>query len=177
MRPFKKREKALLASTLLVVGSALLYSQVVDPRVHRALDLHAQIVAAEKDEAETRGLIAHREEIMARSADLQKQTASAGDDDAEMKTLFEEVEKLARGAGLAPQSMRPQKVRDLGLYRLLSLELLAEGPSPGLARFLYDLRGSKQLLRVDRMQADALREAGKLRAELLVVKIVSPGSR
>lgn len=177
MRALRPREKHMLALTLAVVGSALLYIESIEPRWRRAAELHSQLEFAEKELEEARSLVEHREAIQSRSADLQKQIASSGAESDEVKSLLEEVERLAAGASLTTQSLRPQKSRDLGLYRMLSVELTAEGSPQHLARFLHAMRGSKQLLRVDRVQVDAMREAGRVKTEMLITKILSAGAK
>lgn len=174
MRALKRSEKRLLVFTPTVAIVMLLYVDVVEPRVQRGTALLSRIQTVEQDLAETRSLIRHRDEILAHSEALQKQIASIGDEDLEMKALFQEIDRLATAANLSPQSLRPRESKDYGFYRLFSAELLVEGSSRDVARFLHSLGDASQLLRVDRLQMNALRTPGLVRAEFLIVKILSP---
>ena len=175
MKPWKTRQRRLLMITVVVVGSALVYGKAIDPRIQRGAALHTQLDLTREELAEIRSLIAHREEISAHSRELQKQVAPEGNDEAEMKSLLEEIEGLTQRSRMKVLSLRPQRMRDMGYYHLLSVELVSEGSQRDVARFLYNLGGSQQLLRVDRMQVSALREVGRLRVEFLVAKILSSG--
>jgi Tfp pilus assembly protein PilN len=173
----KRSERILLALTLAVVGGLFFYARIAEPRVRRALLLHAQIADTEQDLAETRLLIEHREEILGYSEALQKQIAPEGDDEEEQKGLMAELERLARDADLSTVSLRPGRIQERGYYRLLGAEIVSEGEEREVARFLHSLGGSSQLLRVDRMQLNATRQAGALRAEFQIVKVLSPRGR
>lgn len=175
MARLKKRERRLVIITLVVACGLFVYSSLIEPRMTRWSHLSEKIGTVEKNLADTQNLLNHRKEIEANSSALQKQIAAQGNNDQELKSMLVELERLSRGAEMNPVSMRPQKSRDLGLYQLMSVELSIEGDQRNLVRFLYDLGNSAQLLRLDRVRVNALRSAEKVRAEFLVIKILSTG--
>ena len=94
-----QRERRLLTLALVVVGSVLIYIQLVEPRVARALDLRTQIRAAEADLAETKSLIRNGDEIRSQSDALnliEIQDEVQGSEETERNRFYSEVERLAR---------------------------------------------------------------------------------
>lgn len=169
----KPRELRLFWVIVIVSGTLFAYGRLFEPRFTRWKRLDVQIQNLEHDLRTIRDLLAHRKEIESNSSALQKQIAAQGTDDQELKSMLEELERIALEAQLVPVSMRPQKSRDFGFYQLMSAELVIEGDQRNLARFLYHIGDSAQLLRIDRLQVSALRSAEKIRAECLVIKILS----
>ena len=175
-----QRERRLLTLTLVVVGSVLIYIQLVDPRVARALDLRTQIRAAEADLAETKSLIRNGDEIRSQSDALnliEIQDEVQGSEETERNRFYSEVERLAQGARMTVIDIRPQRDRMLGSFQLLRLNMLVEGNAEQVARFLHRVGDSTQWMRVDQLSIRALRKPGQLQVEFLVVKVLSAGDR
>lgn len=173
MTPIRPRERRLILGTFLVGVSLFLYVYFVEPRILWWLSLEEQIQAVEAELSEMKTLWTHREEIEAQSQRWQKQMVSIRGEEEEMRGFFAEVERVANDARLQSISLRPRTVRTTRFYRLQGLEVTVDGSQRGLAKFLYSLRESPQLIRVDSLQVTALAEKGKVRGELVILKTIN----
>lgn len=175
MRPMTVREIRLLMLTLATLGGVIVYVYLAEPRIQRAAELHALLKEAGRELATSEALLRDRDEILAHAESIQKQLVAAGDAEAEMTSLLREVETLSRASRIDPISLRPQRPRDLGFYQLMGVQLSAEGGAEDVARFLHSVRASGQLIRVDSLTCNALKQKSRLRADFTIVKILTPG--
>jgi Tfp pilus assembly protein PilO len=175
MRPMTVREIRLLALTLATLAGVIVYVYLAEPRLQRAAEVYGLLDEAGRELANCEALLRNRDEILAHAESIQKQLVAAGDPEAEMTSLLREVETLSRSARIDPISLRPQRPRDLGFYQLMGVQLTAEGGPEDIARFLHNVRASAQLIRVDSLTCNALKQKARLRADFTIVKILTPG--
>lgn len=174
MRQLNPREQALLIATVIILGGAFLYTSILEPRIQRGLVLHRELAEAKQELDGYDQLLRDRDKILKNTESIQKQIESTDDEETEMTSLLKEVERLSRESKIESISLRPQRSQDHSYYQLLGIQLTAEGGPADVARFLHLMRDSAQLLRVDTLTCNALKEPGRLRADFTIVKILNP---
>lgn len=174
MRSLTSRESRLLIITLLTVGVASIYIYIAEPRIQRAVALHGELAETRRELDSFERLLRDREKILANTESLEQQIDNTDDEEEELTSLLKEVERLSREARIESISLRPQRSREQSFYQLLGIQLTAEGGPQDVARFLHSVRESAQLLRVDSLTCNALKQPGRLRVNFTIVKILNP---
>lgn len=169
---FNPRERILVVLTLAVILCSALYVSVAEPLWRTISELTSEIAETDEEIAKYRGLLANREEILAHTDSLQKRILASGKEDVEQRALLREIENLVRKARLDSTSLQPQRTERLEFYEIMGLQLSAQGTPNQLAQFLYEMRQSTLLLRVDWLRVDAGADTRRIKATMKVVRIL-----
>ena len=168
-----KREKFLVVLTAAAALVALAYNFVIEPLANRWSGLEKEI--REKEAL----LIKHRR--IARDKDAIERLYSEYSkyfkheklsDEEESALALSSIEKLARGANAHITNIKPLAVKEFDNYRKFTFRVTAESKIDELAKFVYELQASEQLLKIDRMVLRAKeRSRDVIKAVLHVTKI------
>jgi len=167
------RERFLVIVTLATIVCGSLYVTVAEPLWLELSGLYSEINESDETLSNYRGLLAHRDEILARASSLQKRTHASGEEDEEQRGLLTEIENLARKARMDLADLKPERTERLEFYELMGVRLSADGTPNQLAQFLHEMRQSNLLLRVDWLRVDAGADNRRIKATMKVVRILN----
>ena len=146
------RERKILFLTAGVVLLGLLYHFLIEPFFTKWQDVSKEIQTAEVRLQKTRLLLRKRSEIEKRfqryAGALEKVEGSGGG----ITAVLQEVEALAQKSRLKVLGMRPLPKRQKEFFQEQGLEVNAQGTAPQFARFIYDLLGSPNALKIEKLE-------------------------
>jgi len=172
---WKPRERALGVSTLVVGALCLFYRAAFVPAVERLDGIYQEIHIHLKQLAADRRMVAQREEVSRVYSRYAHLVQAVGSDEEETSRLLGEVASLARLAEVTVVNLKPRPMETAGLAKLYQVEVETESSLAGLARFLYDVERSPQLLSVARLEARQEEKLqSPLRCAIRISKIVIP---
>jgi len=80
--------------------------------------------------------------------------------------VLNEIETLATNSNVRIVSMRPKPAQDLDYYKRFAVEIETESDMQSLMKFIFGLKNSPQLLKVDRSLKKAFRLLVQMRCML-----------
>jgi Tfp pilus assembly protein PilO len=172
---FSQRERLLFTVTVSIIVSAILVNFIVSPLNKKWRRLNSEILALKTQLRRYAVILSQQKKIESRYnlyADYLK--AESSNEEAQAAVL-QEVENLARSAGVVLTNVVPSSLEDKDFYRQFNLRIELEASIPSLTRFLYEVQNSRQLLSVGRLSiATKAGSAEILRCTLQIGKIFIP---
>lgn len=147
-----KREKTLILLTLLAIFGSLLYSFVVEPLSRNYVQLQQEIQSKRIRLIKNTKLMRDKDIIEKEFEVYGQHLLTKGSNEEEMASVLSEIEKIGKSSGIYLSDVKPQKIRDMGYYKLLLVEIKFQASMQTLSKFIYDLRNSSLLLKVQRLQ-------------------------
>lgn len=172
---FSKREKITLGLTTVILAGFLVYNFVFNPLIERLNNLNQQIILKEAKLKKHLKILSEEpsiESAFKNYADYIKQTTS---EEQEMASLLSKIETVASQVNIHISDMKPRKPKSSDFYKILSVEIEAEGELEALMQFIYTLQNTPHLLKAEklRLEKQSKRTTG-LKAYLVVNKLLIP---
>jgi type II secretory pathway component PulM len=145
------RERAFAYATVAVVFIVSMERLVYYPIVSRLNELEQEILVTETHLRRNVRELAAGEAVRAAYAAYTPSASKAGSEDEEVARLLNEIEGLARKAGLSLGNMKPKPAGRIDVGKLYPVEVELESSMAPLMKFLHSLHGSKYLLRVQQL--------------------------
>lgn len=165
-----RERKIALTAAGVVIGS-LIFNLWLYPAIGRWQHLNEETAELNVTLLKMERALKLRGRIEKEYKHYQEQILTTGSNEEEMASLLRELESLSRPFGLYISNIKPLPINDQGFYKKYTVRLEAEGELITLAKFLYSLRTSPQLLKVERLQLEARKGSDLLRANFLVTKV------
>lgn len=152
LRNITKRERLLAAATISITIAAIVYNFIIDPAAGRWNDLDKKIRDKEAALKKHSRILRDRSDIEKLRAQYAKYF--------ELKRLTPEeesaialslMEKTARETQVQITNIKPIAYKSFGNYNKFTFRVSTESKMSELAKFVYDLQSSDQLLKVERM--------------------------
>lgn len=175
LKHLSRRERGILYLAIIVIIGVLSYITVIEPLWKRWQDLNNSISSKEIKLLKNLKILAQRD-IIARLYDKYAENIRMkGSVEEETAVILREIENIARTSNIYITDIKPQKVKDMEFYKEYYVELESEGDISGLARFIYELQNSKQILKVKYLRLNPKGEAADvLKGYMVVTKILIP---
>jgi len=173
LKNITKREKGLAVITMSIVFVALAYNFIIEPLAKRWGSMGEEIRGKETLLKKHNRILRDRE-IIERlhseyTAYFQSEELSPEEESA---IALSSIEKLARKANARITNIKPLTAKSFGNYNKYTFRVSTESRIDELARFIYDLQSSEQLLKIERMVLRAkAREPNTIKASLNITKI------
>ncbi len=148
---FSKREQGLVVMTAVITAATLSYVFIIEPIMGAFDALDRKISANMVKLKKGRGLLMREDTIFSqykKYADLIRPTLS---DEEEIAAMLKAIEKISSQNQIQITNIRPQPVREGEFYKEFVFELIAEAGVKQLGRFIYEIQGSGNILRVKRL--------------------------
>jgi Tfp pilus assembly protein PilO len=168
------REKHMFYSAVAVIGAVLVYVLVLDPLIAKWTEINGSISKQETLLLKNLKILAQKEEIAKLYDQYAENIKMKGSPEEETAVILREIENVARSSNTYIADIKPQKVEDKEFYKEYYIELEAEGSIPNLAKFIYDLQSSKQILKVRYLRLNPKGEGDVLKGYMVVTKILIP---
>jgi len=173
MMPLKltQRENAILAITVALGIFSAIYFFLISPLIGKNSFLDKEINGSRlKLNAHLR-VLSRKNNINNRFSKLNSGTDLANNNEKERSTsTFSAIETLAKDAKIAIIDIRPQALRDRGLYKETLIDIKTEGEIEGYFKFIYTLENSL-LLRIKKFQLNSKPGAVSLEGSFSVAQL------
>ena len=145
------RERTILYALLAIVGVSLIYGFLIEPFFKRYKDINREANLVENKLQRALLIIKNKDNIDKEYATYAERLKSEGSDEEEMTSMLNGLEILARNTNLRIVNMKPQAVEDKEFYKRFAVEIETESDMAALMRFIYDVKNSPILLKIDRL--------------------------
>ena len=168
-----KRERLIFYLTSLVLFLGMMDRLVYQPVVSLLTKLDQEILAQEIQLQKNLKNLALRDAIQLKYAGYAAFTVSSGPDEEEIGSLLNEVEGVARSAGLSLVNMKPKPMAKTSLEKLYPVEVEVEADMASLIKFIHGLHKSKYILGVKKMNlAPKDKKGERIKGYVLIQKTV-----
>lgn len=148
-----KREKLILLVTIAVILFSLLYNLALTPYFRKLTILDQEIAQLKNKLKKARRLAPQKTRIESDfSAWLQNFKSEEGlSAEQQIARILIELEGLSNQSGVRLTDVQPRPVRNFEYYSEFIIEMRFEGPLNEIAKFIYDIQQSKQLLKIEKL--------------------------
>lgn len=159
-----KRERLLAALTVSVAALLALFIFIADPVYKKWLDLGGDVESANAKLLKNLKLLANKEYLEKEYNQYRQYIQKGAGEEEEVSSILKEIEATAAGSSVDVTSIKPKGTKSFKEYKKFTVEVTGEAKLSGFLKFIYDLEGSKKLLKVERLvltlksaQSDILR--------------------
>lgn len=175
LKNLSPRERFGVYLGIVVIIGVVSYITVIEPLWTKWQELNNTIDNKEAQLSKNRKILAQEDAISKQYDKHAENIKMKGSVEEETATILREIENIARSSNTYITDIKPQKVQDMEFYKEYFVELEAEGDISNLAKFIYDLQNSKQILKVRYLRLNPRDDAGDvLRGYMIVTKILIP---
>jgi Tfp pilus assembly protein PilO len=173
MKKLSAREKIILCAVIIVVVLSLIYIGLVEPFIARWNNVNNRIDLLKGKLQKSLSLMKDKRSIDVEYESFAGKLKKSPSDEQEMTVVLDELEKAARRSNLKITSMRPKPARQKEYFRQFEVEIETESDMSSLMRFIYDIKNSPQLIKIDKLNLNTRggQQAVVIRASMLVSKI------
>ena len=156
MLPFanlNKREKITFLLTIAVIAFSLVYNLVLMPYSRKVAILDRDIAQLQNKLAKAKRLIPKKTRIEndyeAMAVNFKSEEGLSQEQ--QIARILVEIEKLGNVSGARIVDVKPRPVKKFEYYSEFIIEMRFEGSIKDIARFIYDIQQSKELLRIEKL--------------------------
>ena len=173
IRKLSAREKIILNAVIITVALSLIYIILIEPLVARWNNVNSRIGLVKAKLQKSLSLMKDKSKIEAEYNNFTQKLKQSSSDEQEITIVLDELEKAARRSGLRITSMRPKPAKQKEHYRQFEVEIETESDMSSLMRFIYDIKNSPQLIKIDKLNLNTRggQQAVVIRAAMLISKI------
>ncbi|TRZ52517.1 MAG: hypothetical protein D4S01_02795 [Dehalococcoidia bacterium] len=173
IRKLSAREKIILNAVIITVVLSLIYIILIEPLVARWNNVNSRIELVKAKLQKSLSLMKDKSKIEAEYNNFTQKLKQSSSDEQEITIVLDELEKAARRSGLRITSMRPKPAKQKEHYRQFEVEIETESDMSSLMRFIYDIKNSPQLIKIDRLNLNTRggQQAVVIRTAMLISKI------
>lgn len=167
------RERKLFWFTL---GVILIYFILIwlKPTWDFIHELNNQILYKQIQLLKSRRIITQKETILKEYNKFSNILESKNSLDEEMAYTLRELETLAEKTGLHLIDIKPQPIREVTFYKILTIVIEGEGNINNLTKFIYGLSSSTKFLKVKSLRLKSNpKEKGILEVQLVINRILA----
>lgn len=148
-----KREKFILFVTLAVISFSLLYNLVFTPYFRKLTILDKEITQLENKLKKARRLVPKKSRIESdfNAFMINYKSEEGVSAEQQIARILIELESLSNQSGVHITDVKPRPVKNFEYYSEFIIEMRFEGPINEIAKFIYDIQQSKQLLKIEKL--------------------------
>ncbi|MBU1887577.1 MAG: hypothetical protein KKB46_00050 [Candidatus Omnitrophica bacterium] len=170
-----KKERLGAYAALFFVVFTFLDRVVISPISSKLQDLSSEIAVMEKAVRVDLEILGEKEEIYRQFQRYRPFIEKTRSDEEEMAFMLSDVEVSAGMTEVTLVNLKPYPPSEVAFYKKYQTDIEIVGEMPKLVDFLYRLRSSKQLLRIDSLKlTQDGKKANIVRAYALVSKVLIP---
>jgi len=168
-----KRERVVLYASVIIVVLGSMDRLVYQPIMNLFNELEQEIRSQENQLSKNMRFLAAREAISNRYSAYAAYAVTTGSDEEEVAGLLNEVEGVARKAGLALLNMKPKPAITTVFGKQYPVEVEVETEMTKLIKFIYGLRNSKYILGVKKLRlVPKGKKSSQIKGYVLIQKTV-----
>ncbi|MFH1867812.1 MAG: type 4a pilus biogenesis protein PilO [Candidatus Omnitrophota bacterium] len=167
------REKSILYASVVIIMMALAYNFAIEPLYKEwdSIDKETRLIRVKLQKAIS--AVKKKEEIDKEYNVYAAKLKPRGSDEQEVTFILNELETLARTSSLKIVNMRPKPSKDKDYYKRFTVDIETESDMRSLMMFIYKVRNSPQLLKIDKLQLNT--KSGEdglvIKASMVISKI------
>ena len=155
MVPFanlNKRERITFLLTIAVIVFSLLYNLALTPYLKRSAILDREIAQLNNKLAKAHRLLPKKAKIEREytSGVLSFKSEEGLSSEQLTARILVELEKLSTLSGVHIVDIKPRPVKNFEFYSEFIIEMRFEGAVDDISRFIYEIQGSKELLKIEK---------------------------
>lgn len=168
-----KRERAILYTLTAIIVLSLIYNFLIEPLIKRWNKVNQGINLVKVRLQKSLSIIKKKDRIDKEYAVYAEKLKPRGSDEQEMTRVLDGLEKLASNSNLRIVNIKPKPPQDKAFYKRFMVGLETESDMRSLMKFIYDVKNSPLLLKVDRLNLNTKSsQAGiVIRASMVISKI------
>lgn len=168
-----KREKVILAITILVIILSAFYVFIFEPLYRQYVSLNQEISMKNVQLTENLRLLKEKNVVKEEFKKYSHLLKARGTDEEEMASVLTEIEKIGKSTGIYLNDVKPQKIRDMDFYRVMLVEIRFQADMQTLSKFIYELQNSPFLLKTSRLQISSERKNSSLLDGIIQISKIS----
>jgi Tfp pilus assembly protein PilO len=168
-----KRERHIAYIATAIIVSGLLYVLAIGPFMARLNTVNEKIEATKLDLEKSLALMQVKKDIDSEFSLYADRLKIRGGNEQEMTHILNELESIARESGVKIVSIRPKPAEEKDYYRRFEVEIETESQMSSLMSFIYYLKNSSQLIKVDKLNLNtgSVKSRPMIRTVMVVSKI------
>lgn len=168
-----RREKTILYSLAVIIILSVVYNFLIEPLFEGWNGVSQEINLARIRLQKSFSIIKEKDRISKEYAVYAERLKPKGSDEQEMTHILDGIEKLARGSNLKIANIKPKPPQDNLSYKRFMVGLDTESDMRSLMKFIYDVKNSPLLLKVDRLNLNtkSSQQGMTIRASMVISKI------
>lgn len=167
------REKTILYALAVLITLFLIYNFMIEPffKKWNNIGLETKLVRVKLQKAIS--IIKDKNEIDKEYDLYAVKLKPRGSNEQETTFILNELEILARTSNLKIVNMRPKPPKDRDYYKRFIVNIETESNMRSLMMFIYKVRNSEQLLKIDRLRlhTKSAEEGLLIKASMVISKI------
>lgn len=149
---FTSRERAFIIATTTIAAAAVFYIIVIEPFYKEWRSLGEEIERGSNALKRAQRVLETKDEIEKRYESYANFVAApVTSDEGVMALMLSATERIARDASVAITTVKPLSVKEEERYKVFTIRISTESTLGALAKFIYDMQSSKQLMKVERI--------------------------
>lgn len=175
LRHFSTRERIIFYITAAVIASAISDNLVVKRIVKIWAGLNEKITEANRELSRNYRLIGREKEILSEYEKYISYMKTKEEGREKASSILMEIENLAGKNRVVATDIKPLASKKIDFYEKYMFEVAAEGDIKSLARFIYDMQSSSNILLVEHLTITAKTTGGdSLRAVMRIAHASMP---
>ena len=173
LKKLSQRERIIVYILAAIILCALLYNFLIEPLAKKWINLNSEINRTNVKLRKSISLLKDKADIDKEYAQYAEKLKPKESDEQELTSILNELEVLARRSNLKIVSMRPKPAKDEGYYRIFVVDIETESDMGSLMKFIYDIKNSPQLLKVNRLNLNtkSSQQGTLIRASMIISRI------
>lgn len=148
---FTRRERTLFFLTASFILAVVLYILVFEPVYTKWAEMVTEFESSNARLFKSMKLLADKDFLEAEHDRYKDYIQRAGDEQEEVPSILKEIETIALRSGVKITSIKPKNIKRFKNYKKFRIEVVSEAEINQFLKFIYDLEGSKRLLKVERL--------------------------
>lgn len=169
------RERWFLYLGIIAILGVISYLLIIEPAWTSWKGLNKSIYDKERGLLKNIKIMAQKDLIDKYYDKYAQSLKMKGSVEEETAVILSEIENIGRSSNVEIIDIKPHRVQEMDFYKEYFIELEAEGNITNLAKFIYELQNSKQILKVRHLRLNAKGTSDDvLKSYLIVTKILIP---
>lgn len=148
---FSKRERVLFSATAVVIAVIMGAIFILEPMYKKWTQSEEALEGASSRLLKNLRLLADKELLEKQYAAYKEFTQRQDSEEEELAAALKEMESIALNSQVKITSIKPKGAKPFKNYKRYIIEIIAEAKINQFLKFIYDLEGSKNLLKVERL--------------------------
>jgi Tfp pilus assembly protein PilO len=167
-----KRKKNILITAIALAVIFLMYLILIAPMAAQLNAINSRIHKTKAELEKALALIKDKTTIEEEYDSIFGKISALSSDEQEIASILNTLQKAASNSGIKITAMRPRPVKQSQYYRYFESEVEIESDMASLMKFIYDIKNSNQLIRIDRLNVNANSRQGSsgIKAFMLISK-------
>jgi Tfp pilus assembly protein PilO len=169
----KKREKLLALATAIILGSAFLFTSIIDPQLKKYKNLSAQYSQMQLDLTKAKGNLLIKDRIEKAYSQIEPLIAAQGNEQQQISDFTRLLDQIYSKLSVKIRSVKILPVADESYYQKLSIRIEMTGFVKDFLKFTEAVEQHTEPVRIDQFDLTCQETKDTVMASMIISKIVS----